>query len=1171
MRFGTLSYRHKLLLWVLPIVAAGLLSLGAGAYWYIDDIIARELTQSMLATTGKAAEGINIWCKTLVLEPQTIAATPAAREINESFAKIDQQNRNRKQMLQQQHPDLFLDVYAANRAGVYHTVASPEAGDGIFVGDISNRPYFQDIMAGGPSQLTPPLLSRTTGVPTIFVVAPISDENGRPQGLVGAGISLGYVQQMAQSLQAGQSGYGIVVSQDGTFIYHPRKDLVMQKKITDFAEPTVQELGRRMLAGGSGVYRYVMDGEQKVAFYQPVPFAGWSVATTVAESELLAPLLQMLRFLALITLVIVLLVGAVLWSTARQLTRPLQQLALQAREISAGRFELPPLAVRSGDEVGRLAAAFNAMAGAMRRMLGELAAQNLELGAEVQERQQAQAALALSEEKFSKVFRYSGEIIGIVRVQDRRYLDVNDQFFEVFGYRREEVLGRSSSELGLWCQPEEYERFYEAIQRERSVKNREICWRGKDGSVRVGLASADIIEITGEDCIIYIWHDITEHRLAQEALQQAHDELEHKVEEKTQALFAANAELQAVNGELNGVNAVLGRTNRQLQEEVAVRRQTEERLVIRERQYRATTSLLTRPIDETEKCLAAILQNAIQLVKAPDGYIGLYDASGQTFFVHHALGLHAVRVREGMPGTAGMQGEVYASGEMLYVPDYRLYPGRLDDQRLARMSTVIMLPLKQGAQVRGILAASWVDEVHAVSEEDVEVLRQFGDLASVALERSHAQEQMHRLAFQDALTGLPNRASLQRRLRQELERSRRGEAAGAVLFIDIDDLKAVNDNFGHSSGDSVIVAASKSIREAVGPEAFVARLGGDEFVVLLPGVHQRPAAAAAVAQVVAALGHEYRVAGRWLHMSASIGVVLYPEDSEEMEDLLKKADSAMYAAKKAGRDCWRFYEPALSTELYERLALTNSLRRVLERQELFLQYQPLTALDGRGVVGFEALLRWESPEYGRVSPARFIPLAEQSGLILAIGQWALQQACRFARSLGQLGRGDVYVAVNISPRQLLADDFVDMVRRCLEEEGVAPEQITLEVTESVLIESMETSIEKLRQLRALGISLALDDFGIGYSSLTYLKRLPVTILKMDKSFIDIETAEETQEQLIGAIISLGHTLGMRLVAEGVETTSQLEMLRRQGCDCIQGYNFSRPVRAEAAARLLEQP
>lgn len=1018
--WNRISYRDKLLLWVMPVLLLGLVALAVGAYWYSHKVVEEKLTQSMLATAEKAAAGLELWCRTLVVEPETIAATPAAKAINESFAQIDAQNLNRKKFLQAHYPDLFLDIYAANREGVYHSLYLEGTEGRIYVGNVWSREYFQSIMAGGGTQLTPPLLSRTTGKPTIFAVAPILDENDKPQGLVGAGISLGYVEKMAQSMRVGETGYGIIVAKDGTFIYHPRHDFIMVKRISEFPDESIQELGRQMQSGGSGVYRYEFEGQKKVAFYAAVPFAGWSVATTIEEAELLAPLRQMLQFLLGITTLILVVVGLVLWLAARRLTQPLRQLDQQARRIGEGDLETPLLRLDSGDEVGRLAAAFRYMVEMLRQMVRELAQKN----------------------------------------QD---------------------------------------------------------------------------------------------------LEEARNRLEQKVAEKTQDLMASNEELTAMNEALEHANS-------RLEEEVEIRRQTGERLQLRERQYLAAMDLVTRPASESSQCLEIILRNALELVNAPSGYIGLYDVKAHEFVLHHAKGLHAQRIQKAFPMGIGMQGKVYASGELLYVEDYRTYPKRISDTYLASMTNIIMLPLKNGADVCGVFAASWEDEVRRIHEEDVETLRQFADLASVILERVQAQEVIRHMAFHDSLTGLPNRAGLQEKLREELVINNETKK-GALFFVDMDDLKAINDNFGHSSGDHVIITAGNILCRVLGKDAFVSRLGGDEFIAVLSDL-EREAASAVAEQVIRELSCEYAVAGRQVHLSASLGVALYPEDGETEEELLKRSDSAMYAAKRAGRNCWRFYETALSDEAYERMALTNSLRRALENKELFLQYQPQLDLTSGRVSGFEALLRWRSEEHGFVSPAKFIPIAEECGLILPIGAWVLEEAARFAKRLAARGFGEVHIAVNISPKQLLAADFVKQVQDILTREEVAMEQIVLEVTEGIMIESMEESIGKLWELRKMGLLLALDDFGTGYSSLTYLKHLPINILKMDKSFINVEEMEGTQEEMIASIISLGHTLGMVLVAEGVETEVQQEVLKRRGCDCLQGYIFSRPVDAEEALKFL---
>ena len=360
-KFENLSYRSRLLLWIMPVIILGIISLGSGSYWYLNNLVEKELTASMQATTAKAAENINTWFKTLLLEPETIASTPAAKAINRSFRLIDIQNINRHKMLHEKYSDIFLDIYAANRKGIYHSVREQGNKYVMNVGDINNRDYFISIMAGGPSQITPPLISRSTGIPTIFIVAPIKDELNRPQGLIGAGISLGYVQKLAESLKASRNGFGIVIAGDGTFIYHPNRDYIMKKKATEFFDPSASEVGRMMVLGGSGMQYYTLNGVRKVAFYQSIPITGWSVATVVPEDELFMPVTRLLSTMAIMTLIIVFLTVMIILKVSGNLTKPLLDLASHAREIASGNLQVSMLDIKSNDEIGILANAFNIM------------------------------------------------------------------------------------------------------------------------------------------------------------------------------------------------------------------------------------------------------------------------------------------------------------------------------------------------------------------------------------------------------------------------------------------------------------------------------------------------------------------------------------------------------------------------------------------------------------------------------------------------------------------------------------------------------------------------------------------------------------------------------------------------------------------------------------------
>ena len=447
--------------------------------------------------------------------------------------------------------------------------------------------------------------------------------------------------------------------------------------------------------------------------------------------------------------------------------------------------------------------------------------------------------------------------------------------------------------------------------------------------------------------------------------------------------------------------------------------------------------------------------------------------------------------------------------------------------------------------------------------------RMAASLQEHQLRQTESERKIVHMAYHDVLTGLPNRTRFTAYLTRQLEVACRKNCLGAVIFIDVDGFKLINDTFGHSVGDQLLIQVSHHLQQSVDKDAFVCRLGGDEFIIVLPQVESREAVAGIADRMMDHLGGEYVVGEYRMHLSGSVGIAVFPEDGDNADDLLKKADSAMYAAKNAGRSCWRFYEPAMLAEACERMFLTEELRRAMRENELFLVYQPQFTVDGSRLVGFEALVRWNNPVRGIISPMRFIPLAEQSGLILPMGCWIMERACKFIARLEKCNRAS-RVAVNVSSLQLADEGFVEFVRQCIEKSGIQASHLSIEITESVFIKSMADSVNKLQRLRALGIGIALDDFGTGYSSLTYLRTLPVGTIKLDKSFIDRILQNHADLQLLGCIIEMAHTLGMPTIAEGVEQQAQLEQLCAFQCDYVQGYIFSKPLAEEAALDLLEK-
>jgi diguanylate cyclase (GGDEF)-like protein/PAS domain S-box-containing protein len=433
--------------------------------------------------------------------------------------------------------------------------------------------------------------------------------------------------------------------------------------------------------------------------------------------------------------------------------------------------------------------------------------------------------------------------------------------------------------------------------------------------------------------------------------------------------------------------------------------------------------------------------------------------------------------------------------------------------------------------------------------------------------RKEAEREILHLAFYDPLTLLPNRRLLLNRLEHALAACGRSGQTGALLFIDLDNFKSLNDTLGHDKGDLLLKEVARRLESSSRKSNTVARLGGDEFVVMLEDLHGKPDEAAAQAEVVgekilAMFKHPFQLGDHEHHATPSIGVTLFDCRMDNVDDLLKRADLAMYQAKASGRNTVRFFDPEMQTVVTARVALETDLRQGLQRHEFTLNYQRQADSDGR-TIGAEALVRWSHPGRGPVSPALFIPLAEETGMILRLGHWVLETACiQLALWAGNPETSHLTVAVNVSARQFRSPQFVDQVAAILERTGANPEHLKLELTESLLVQNVENTITKMTALKAKGVSFALDDFGTGYSSLSYLKRLPLDQLKIDQSFVRDVLTDANDAAIARTIVALGKTLGLQVMAEGVETVDQRDFLAEHGCHAYQGYLFSRPMPAE---------
>ncbi|MGH2367961.1 MAG: putative bifunctional diguanylate cyclase/phosphodiesterase [Chloroflexota bacterium] len=440
-------------------------------------------------------------------------------------------------------------------------------------------------------------------------------------------------------------------------------------------------------------------------------------------------------------------------------------------------------------------------------------------------------------------------------------------------------------------------------------------------------------------------------------------------------------------------------------------------------------------------------------------------------------------------------------------------------------------------------------------------------------ERRALEEQLAHQAFHDPLTNLANRALFRNRVEHALARAGRHDGCVAVLFLDLDNFKNVNDSLGHAAGDQLLLAVAERIRGEVRPGDTAARLGGDEFAILLEQARHIGDPAHVADRVIESLRAPIPLDGKDVFVGASVGIAVNDARDEQAEDLLRNADVAMYMAKSLGKGQYIIFEPSMHAVALERLALAADLRRAVERQEFTLRYQPIAVLETGRIAGVEALVRWQHPEHGLLAPDTFIPLAEETGLIVPIGRWVLQQACRQMAQWREALPPDrsLTMSVNLSARQLQQPGLVEEVGHVLRQTGLDPQDLTLEMTETTLMEDTEVTIPRLQALRSLGVRLAIDDFGTGYSSLSYLRRFPIDILKIDRSFVEGVGSGTEQGALVQTIIALGETLRLRTVAEGIEGAEQLDALRALGCDLGQGYYLAKPLDAAEVSALLLPP
>lgn len=481
---------------------------------------------------------------------------------------------------------------------------------------------------------------------------------------------------------------------------------------------------------------------------------------------------------------------------------------------------------------------------------------------------------------------------------------------------------------------------------------------------------------------------------------------------------------------------------------------------------------------------------------------------------------------------------------------------------------------KRNARPRKSFAA-WLDikkgQTKDWTPDEIKLAQALGLHLYMAVLQKRVEDTIKHQASHDLLTGLPNRLLFSDRLSLELAHLHQAGKMLAVVFLDLDYFKNINDTLGHATGDQLLQKVAQRLQACLREGDLVARWGGDEFTILLPGVQSTENAVHILERILHVISAPFDFNGQEFYVKASIGIAFAPYDGEDAETLLKNADAAMYKAKQKGRNNYQVYTPAIGNKALERMVLENNLYKALQREEFLLYYQPQLDITKGEIVGMEALIRWQSGQKGLIRPDQFIPVAEETGLIFQIGEWVLRTACQQNKLWQKAGLPPIRIAVNLSARQFQQQDLVKTIAKVLNETGLEPEYLEIEITESIAIQDVDFTIAVLHSLRSMGIHISMDDFGIGYSSLWSLKRFPLDKLKIDRSFIHDFICNPKDTAIITAIIDLGHALNLKLIAEGVETTEQLQFLRSINCDGIQGYLFSPPISSKGATEILINP
>jgi diguanylate cyclase (GGDEF)-like protein/PAS domain S-box-containing protein len=740
---------------------------------------------------------------------------------------------------------------------------------------------------------------------------------------------------------------------------------------------------------------------------------------------------------------------------------------------------------------------------------------NRELSGRIGAQQRAEEVLKQSEQRYRQLFEANPVPMWI---RDERTLDilaVNEAALQSYGYSREEFLKLRTADF--WAE-DDRDRYLDIISRRVPHERGTGRWRHRrrDGAIFEVETVSHPCELDGRSARLTMVHDITERQRAERRMQLGHSITRILADSRT----VEEALPQALHAICESGEWVYGQRW------------------------------------ELDKSASHLHCAEVWHTSEP----GLEEF--ETF------NRSRTPVRG---GGAGVLHQVWGGNSPVWCAD-------LAEEKMVRrplalkigLNSSFAFPIQIGGSFYGVLEF-FGREVRQPDAALMESVRTIGSQVGQFMARKAAEQNLRFVASHDPLTGLFNRRMFNERLQQALAQAARFERGLSLLFIDLDGFKNINDTLGHNAGDALLTELATRLRATLREGDVIGRMGGDEFVVLVEEVAEATQVAEVAKKVLEMAARPFPFQGRECRVTASVGISIYPDDGKDAQTLLKNADIAMYLVKQQGKNSFRFYSPQMNVHLMERLSLESGLRRAMERDELLLLYQPKVGVRDGQVSGLEALMRWQHPTQGMISPAEFVPVAEDAGLITAIGEWALRAACRQARAWREQGLPHLRVAVNLSHKQILQESLIQTVREALHHERVEPSRLELEITEEMLIRNPERAGRLLAQFKELGVRVVIDDFGTGYSSLNFLKRLPIDGVKIDRSLILDLPRDDDAAALTRGVVAMAHSLGIAVIAEGVETHEQWEFLLALGCEEMQGNYFSMPVAADLVAGIARQP